>query len=415
MKIAIVSKADSFGGGASRVAEELTNLANKDGYTVHHYCSWAGKGYNEQRRGLYGRFEKIVRGLHFVTKKFGFPELIPYELPFLLRRQKEHHYDLIHFHDLSSAISPLTLKFLSKKLPVVWTLHDCSPFTGGCLYPMECEKYQKDCRQCPRVGEWPIDSYFDLVFMGRWIKKKLHERGDIHLITPSQWMADMALSSNMLQQRPTVISNGVDVSTFQALNKQELREKMKLPLDKTVILLSAGNILDERKGTKYAVEALQRIRELNPYLILVGLMDDQAKEIFKDFDYLEAGYLSDDVSLNEHYAAADIFLFCSLADNQPLVILETMASGTPAVGFKTGGIPEIVENNQTGFLVEQKDIEALEEALRDTIQKQTYISWGKNARSKAEEYYSYENFLDRHINFYNEIVEKYLKENQNEF
>jgi len=415
MKIAIVSKADSFGGGASRVAEELTQLTNQDGYTVHHYCSWSGKGYNETRRGLYGRFEKIVRGLHFVVKKVGFPEFIPFELPFLLRRMRENQYDLIHFHDLSSAISPFTLMWLSKKVPIIWTLHDCSPFTGGCLYPMDCEKYKEDCRNCPQAGEWPIDSYFDFVYMGRWIKKKLHQNKNIHLITPSQWMADMAMSSNMLKEHPCVLSNGVDIENFKALEKDKLKKGMNLPLDRIIILLSAGNLLDERKGAKYAVEACDKIKDLNPYLIIVGMMDEHAKDIFSEFDYFEAGYLSDDLSLNQHYAAADIFLFCSLADNQPLVILETMASGTPIIGFKTGGIPEMVEDNKTGFLVEQKDIDRLEEVLRETIQKQTYIQWGINARKKAVLEYSYEALLENHKKYYEKVLNESLIKLNNEF
>ncbi len=390
-------------------------LANRAGYTVHHYCSWTGKGYTKERRGLYGRFEKVVRGLHYVTKKAGFPELLPYELPFLLRRLKEERYDLVHFHDLSSAISPWSLIYLSKKVPVIWTLHDCSPFTGGCLYPMECEKYKSDCKNCPQIGEWPIDAKIDLVFLGRKIKAKLHRQKNIFLITPSQWMSDMAFSSGMLKQQPTVISNGVDTETFQALDKHMLKKEFSIPLERPVILISAGNILDERKGTRYAVGALEKIADLNPYLIVVGVMDERAKKVFAPFDYYEAGYVSDNRTLNRLYAAADIFLFCSLADNQPLVVLETMASGTPIVGFRTGGIPEMVQEEKTGTLVPQKDIEQLAEKLRVTIAQKKYIEWGRNARERAVEHYRYEKFLQNHIDFYEDILSQHLKERQHEF
>lgn len=415
MKIAIVSKADSFGGGASRVAEELTALANQEGYTVHHYCSWTGKGYTETRRGLYGRFEKFIRRLHYATKKIGFPEFIPYELPFLLRRLKENHYDIIHFHDLSSAISPLTLNYLAKKVPIVWTMHDCSPFTGGCLYPMDCENYKTDCRHCPQSGEWPIDSIFDFAFLGRKIKEKLHRNKNLSLITPSKWMANMAMSSGMISKQPTVISNGVDIEAFRALNKDTLKKEMGLPLDRPVVLISAGNILDERKGTIYAIDALREVQDLKPFLIVVGVMDENARDLFADFDYHEAGYLSTDNDLNRHYAAADLFLFCSLADNQPLVILETMASGTPVIGFQTGGIPEMIDNGETGYLVPQKDVAALVLLLREVIEKRQYVVWGENARKKAEKFYSYDVFLQNHLKYYDIVLKDFLKESQNEF
>jgi len=415
MKIGIISKADSFGGGASRVAEELVDIYNKEHFTAHHYCSWSGKGYEGNRQPLYGRFEGTIRRLHIIFKKIGFPEIIPFELPFILRRLKEHKYDILHFHDLSSAISPLTLMYLARKVPIVWTIHDCSAFTGGCLYPMDCEKFKTNCFNCPQAGVWPIDSKIDLVFFSRWIKKQLHKNKNIHLITPSQWMADTAYSSNMLRVKPTVIPNGVDTNMYKALNKNELRKKLNIPKDRFVILLSAGHILDERKGTKYAIEAIIRIKDINPYLILVGLVDKKAKELFDGIDYYEAGYLSTDKDLNEHYAVADIFLFCSLADNQPLSILETMASGTPIVGFKTGGIPEMVEQDRTGLLVNQYDINGLEKALRNSYNSKSYKKWSKNARMKAEKEYSYKQLLNNHVEYYTNIINNNLKKDQNEF
>jgi len=200
MKIGIISKADSFGGGASKVAEDLVELLNKEYYTAHHYCSWSEKGYQGVRQPLYGRYENEIRKLHLIFKKLGFPEIIPFELPIILRRLKEHRYDILHFHDLSSAISPLTLMYLSKIVPVVWTIHDCSPFTGGCLYPMGCEKFKSNCFVCPQVSTWPIDSKIDLIFFSRWIKKQLHKSRNLYLITPSHWMADVSYSSNLLKR-----------------------------------------------------------------------------------------------------------------------------------------------------------------------------------------------------------------------
>lgn len=411
----MVSKADKFGGGASRVAEELVDLLNKEHFIAYHHCSWSGQGYNKHRRPLYGKFEKIIRKLHYFFKKVGFPELIPFELPIILRRLKEHNYDILHFHDLSSAISPLTLMYLSRKVPVVWTIHDCSPFTGGCLYPMNCEKFKKNCFNCPQAGTWPIDSKIDLIFFSKWIKKQLHKNENIHLITPSQWMADIAYSSGMIKSMPAVISNGVDINIYKALNKKDMRKKFNIPENRFTILLSAGHILDERKGTKYAVEVISRIKDLNPYLILVGIVDEKAKVLFDGIDYYEAGYLSTDKDLNEHYSAADIFLFCSLADNQPLSILETMASGTPMVGFRTGGIPEMIEQNVTGYLVEQYDTKGLEKVLRNSYITKDYSEWSKNAREVAENKYSYELLLKRHVEYYQNIIHENLRKRQDEF
>ena len=177
MKIAQVSKADSFGGGASHVAELIHDGCIDEGFFSHHLASWSGKGYTDKRLPLYGRFEHEIRKLHHVTKKVLVPEFIPYELVPLKRHIQRSDYNLLHFHDLSSAISPSTLASVSKSLPIVWTIHDCSAVTGGCLYPMGCEKYKKACFGCPQKGIWPIDSVMDTTFIGHSVKKNVFVYG----------------------------------------------------------------------------------------------------------------------------------------------------------------------------------------------------------------------------------------------
>ena len=296
-------------------------------------------------------------------RKVGINEFIPIELPFLASAVKKEKYDIIHFHDISSAVSPLTLKYLAARAPVIWTVHDCSPFTGGCLNPMGCIKYQSSCLSCPQKGEWPIDSLLDLVFANRWLKSILHKQNTICLVTPSKWMVKFALSGNMITKMPMLISNGIDTGIYRPVNTYDMRKKIGILDEQIVILIAAGSLSDKRKGIWYAVEAVKSISDLNPFIILAGKADDAIVNSLQGVSYHIAGYISDDAKLNEYYSASDIFLNCTLADNQPLVVLETMASGTPTVGFKTGGVSEMVIQNETGFLVEQKDVVGLEAAL----------------------------------------------------
>lgn len=406
MKVGVISKADHYGGGASRVAGEITSLLNENGYESDHWASWAGDGFNEHRRPLYGHHYTKIKVAHYAGKKLGFPELIPFELPFLLRKKRVFKYDLLHFHDLSSAISVKTLSYLSKKMPVVWTFHDCSPFTGGCLYPMGCESYKTSgCGKCPQLGEWPIDSKLDFTGFMQNQKAKLADTGRVIYVAPSQWMADTAYESGLFKYKPIVISNGVDTELFKPRDKASLKEELGLPLDKVVILISAGSILDERKGTIYAIEALKKLKEYNPHLLLVGNLDDEARQILSDFEYTESGYIGDSEVLSKTYSAADLFLFCSLADNQPLSILETMAVATPMIGFKTGGIPEMVVQNETGYLVEQKDVNGLADILKEVLEQPEVLEcWGTQARKRAVEKYSHEQFLQNHIALYEKVL-----------
>ena len=104
-------------------------------------------------------------------------------------------------------------------------------------------------------------------------------------------------------------------------------------------------------------------------------------------------------------------MHCSLADNQPLSIIESMAMSTPIIGFKTGGIVEMIDQNKNGFLVLQKDINALADAIELAFENNNHISWGISSREKALREYSPEIFLKNHLELYEEMIEKNLLQN----
>jgi glycosyltransferase involved in cell wall biosynthesis len=404
MKIALLSKADASGGGASRVAEELARLLNASGHTAHHYVARKQPD-NPAVRSLYGSFTwgRPLRRLHHLVKRAGFPELIPWEL-LPLYFQQIQHYDLLHFHDLSSAISPLTVKYLACRHPTVWTFHDCSPFTGGCLYPMECNQYQTRCNHCPQLGQWPIDVKFDFTGFMQDIKRKTAQENNFIAATPSQWMAKMAVSSGMYISSPLVVPNGVDTGVFYPFDKKSIRAKLNLPLHRPIILMVAAYLWEERKGVSYALEALARIKHLKPYILLVGHVDEKIKRSLSDYDYFSTGYIPDERLKATYFVAADVFLSCSLAESFSLVTVETMATATPSVSFSTGAITELIEHNHTGYLVPPTDVDGLVTGLTLALTSNRAAEWGRNARRRAETLYSHEVFLKNHLNLYEQVI-----------
>ena len=217
LKLAQLSKADSIGGGASRVAEELADALRITGHEVTHFASYTSHGFGEFQRSLLLQ-NKWMHFLHKKTlslsRRLGIAEIVPLEL-LALWRNNISQFDILHFHDLTSAISPFTLIWLSRKQPVVWTLHDCSPFTGGCLFPMDCNYYKSECRKCPQIGVWPLDSICDCTHIMQAIKSRLHRTKRIHYVAPSKWMARKAFESGKLPVEPVVIANGVNTETYK--------------------------------------------------------------------------------------------------------------------------------------------------------------------------------------------------------
>ena len=400
MKVAQLSKADASGGGASRVAQDTTRLLRKRGVSATH---WIGKGradpaaYQRQLFGLEGAARRLAReGLRVL----GLPDAIPLDLARLLSRPEILRSDILHFHDISSVFSPLSLLLLTRIKPVVWTFHDCSPFTGGCLYPMECVRFRNTCGHCPQLARWPLQSKVDFTRQLRKLRALTHALGRIHCIAPSSWMADIALSSGMLQARPEVVPNGVDTDIFRPMVRAEVRRSLGLPVDERIVLLTSAALDDPRKGTALALGTLQKLDGPRPLLLVVGNRDDKLAATASRLEIRATGFIVEAEQLAMHYAAADLLLFPSLADNMPLVILETMACGTPVVGFATGGAAEMVLQDETGFLVTTGDIDALSRALELALAGDTCWRWGAAARERAVACYSDTIYIDTLLSLY---------------
>jgi glycosyltransferase involved in cell wall biosynthesis len=411
MRIAMISKADRFGGGASRIAEELCVLLESHGHTAHHYVARTDHPQSFTRY-VYGtrRIGKLLRGLHYATQRIGFQDLIPWEFLVLRLFHRIDRYDIVHFHDLSTAISPFTVQLVSRRVPTVWTFHDCAGFTGGCIFPVDCRKFENDCGACPQLSKWPLSFSRDIDFTSVMlrIKRKILADNSIHVIAPSQWMAATAKASGARLGSLTVIPYGIDTALYWPLDKHAVRQSLGLPTDKNIILLSAGDILDHRKGFIYSLRVLQRVRhELNPFILVVGKTDEEMRRQFFGFEYLETGFLADDRMKAQYFAAADVLLFCPLDDNLPLTVMETMATATPMVGFATGGIPEMFENEVSGYLVGKGDVDGVATGLKLAFKGGRAVEWGRAARKRVESVYRQEMFLDNHLNLFQEAISSF--------
>ena len=309
MKIAEVSKADSTGGGASRVAEEIAAGLWASGDVCHHWMKSSSTWFDRvERFPLHcGKFQRVRNKMMSILARLGYPDLVPDELPKLARCAGE--YDLLHFHDLSSAIAPYTLRYLARRMPVVWTFHDCSPFTAGCLYPFECEKYKTGCGGCPQIGVWPLSTQRDRTRTLCAAKAALHREGRVVTIAPSAWMADMAMGSGMLKKRPLVVPNGVDTKVFCPRNNADIKAYLGIARNRPVVLIMAHSLNDKRKGAEFSIAALQSVKDLKPFVLLIGNVGKDLAEKMARLDYLSLGYISSPTQISIWYGAADLFLF----------------------------------------------------------------------------------------------------------
>jgi glycosyltransferase involved in cell wall biosynthesis len=407
VKIAIVSKSDRIGGGASRVAEDLAIWLNESGYRADHFIAFGNKEPYSFQKSLYGEdlTTKICHKAHSLTNKFGFRELLPVEYWLNLKYHLKN-YDIIHFHDLFMSISPFTLALVSQKKPTFFTVHDYSPFTGGCLYPSGCEKFASHCYECPQLSQigWK-NKIRDRTKEIQSIKQWLAHQFPIQYIFPSSWIAQEAQKALDYKIAPQVIYHGIDLNVFSSQTKSEAKQSLNIPKDRIVVVVTAHFLQDPRKGIKFALAALQSVSDLNPLILLVGFADEELRNSLAGLEVKEMGFIAQPKDLAQAYLAADIMLFCSLEEIFGLTVIEAMASSTIVIGFATGGVPEIIQTGRNGVLVEPRNQEALNQALRQTILSNRIGEMAQQARIDVENNFSKSKFLENHIRMYREAID----------
>ncbi len=406
--IAILSKSDLSGGGASRVAQRLADLLIEDGHHATHFVSYyvPPKPVHMQLIQECGSFTYWNDQIRQFSKWMGLPEFLAFD--YRIFRSKAGPVDLLHVHDISSAFSPWSLGRLAREIPVVWTFHDCSPFTGGCLYPMECTRYRKRCGKCPQLGQWPLDTRFD--WTGYMQDTKLSFIRDVCCIAPSQWMADMAMETGRFLSRPTIIPYSIDLSTFQPSPRCEIRNRLQLPLDAVIVCFSSTFLWNSKKGAKYFVEAIRRLKRPNLFALVIGKDETYLRKALEGIPSCFTGFVHDFHQLAEWYSAADFLVMPTIADNLPNSIIETMSCGVPSIAFATGGVVDLIDHDGNGWLAPTGNLEALIEGIRIAIeQPDRRQRWAAAGIEKARQCYNDTLFMQRHYQIYSEVVSCFKK------
>ncbi|HNY64285.1 MAG TPA: glycosyltransferase family 4 protein [Deltaproteobacteria bacterium] len=291
-------------------------------------------------------------------------------------------------------------------IPLVWTLHDMNPFTGGCHYDAGCGCFRASCGQCPQLGS---SSPRDL--SERTWRRKREVFGRIspqrlHIVTPSRWLAQEVRNSSLMSRFPvSVIPNSLDTDAFSPLDKVMARTALGLPLDARAVLFISESTTKERKGFVYLAQALSALADL-PGIHLVSLGRGMPS-VDTSIPHLHLGSLDSDRLLALAYSAADLFVIPSLQDNLPNTVLESFACGTPVVGFDVGGIPDMVRPGETGMLTPLRDSAGLGNAIRSLLLNPALrAGLSANCRRVAVEEYSPAVQAQRYLDLYRSLTGK---------
>lgn len=332
---------------------------------------------------------------------------MPARLPDGLRRRIDAFApDLLHVHWVgNSFLRPETLQGI--QCPIVWTLHDMWTLTGGCYYDGGCGRYTENCGKCPVLGS---DLEGDLS-RSVWQRKHRAWRDlNITLVAPSQWLANCARKSSLHRSRRVeVIPYGVSPATFRPWPKAIAREMLRLPSSGEIILFGAVDTSDPRKGFGYLQTALQQLPASSApvNLVVFGGHFDASHLARANVRVHALGMLKDELSTALAYAAADVFVAPSLEDNLPNTVLESLMCGTPVLGFRIGGIPDVIRHEENGFLIEPRDSMSLSASILRLLKDESLRTrLGKNARDISLLRYTSEKQAQSYYQLYSKILKR---------
>ncbi len=272
--------------------------------------------------------------------------------------------DIINLHWVGGIIDfEHEVEALASK-PVVWTMHDMNPLTGGCHYSGGCERYATSCGSCPLLDSLDKSDISERI----WAKKKAaYDRLDLTCVTPSKWLGDCAGKSSLWQGRERhVIPYGLNTDVFKCGNQEALRKQLGISSDSFLVFFGAESVANQRKGFMHSFNALCSLRKrLGAEGIALAIVGHCPSELAAalPFQAYQFGYVNSPEDMAKAYSLADVCILPSLEDNLPNVGIESLACGTPVVGFRIGGVPDIVTHMETGYLAGAGDVDGLCDGL----------------------------------------------------
>jgi glycosyltransferase involved in cell wall biosynthesis len=317
--------------------------------------------------------------------------------------------DIIHLHWINQGM--LSLKGIRKILEsgkrVVWTMHDIWPATSLCHLTLDCRNFESQCHHCRLLPGGGSDHDLSARVWQR--KQQMLSGQRITFVACSQWLAGEARRSALLKGQDIVsVPNAIDSRIYRPGDKAAARQALGLPPEVPLILFVSQRATNPYKGMDYLIDACRLLAAdaAGPLSrAAVVILGGHAEEIVSQlpFPAYPLGYISEPHRIAQVYQASDVFVLPSLSENLPNTIMEAMACGVPCVGFRVGGIPEMIDHHENGYVANYRDAADLAEGLRYVLSHPDYASLSRNCIQKVSRNYSQQAVAARYIKIYDNL------------
>lgn len=307
---------------------------------------------------------------------------------------------IIHLHWINGGfVSMRQLRNINK--PIIWTMRDMWPMTGGCHYSMGCEKYIDHCGKCPQLHS---TTRFDLSRIVNNSKQKYIPKS-VKLVGISRWLSECAKESSLFKSHDVrTISNNIDTQEFFPVEKSIARLILEIKTDKKIILAGAQKLSDFYKGFDKFLAAIGHLDKSKYHLCFFGNINRQLLTEL-EFSFSEFGFLHDTVSLRLAYSAADVFVAPSIMEAFGKTLAEAMACGTPVVCFDATGPRDIVDHMVNGYRAIPFDPVDIARGIEWICHHENSAELARSARSKSIAFFDSSIIADQYIELYQDMLD----------
>ncbi len=318
--------------------------------------------------------------------------------------------DLINIHKVQHFVDlPALLRNLPPLKPVVITLHDLSPITGGCDYPGSCRRFEASCGCCPIMDSHRAGDYSHRIFRMKEMAYSGPSRERLAFVANSVWSGEKARHSALTKgRRVEVIHCGLDQTVYSSQKRRESRQALGIGAEEPVLLFAAHDLGLPHKGGRYLRDALVNVRCQQPIRLLT--MGAGHFQVGSGCRHTHFGQIESDELQTLLYRAADVFVIPSLEEAFGQSALEAVACGAVVAGFNVGGIPDIVKCDLNGLLVERQDTQALSEAIQKLLEDEALRRhWQNSCETWVREHFSFSKNAAAYVALYDSLLNVELR------
>ncbi len=277
-----------------------------------------------------------------------------------ISKDEINKFDILHLHWINNGF--FNIEYLNQiKIPIVWTIRDMWPFTGGCHYTLECQKFINECSKCPLIKSYYQNK--DIIKSLFYKKKRILSDKKIYIVPISKWLEKQSKKSLLLKDKNFVqIYNSIDNENFYYEDINESRKFLGLPKNKFIILFGSQNLDDELKDNSKIIEIYKKLN--NEYFFMSFGNKTSKFNGIKNF-----GFIKDKKILRKIYSSANLFISFSKQEAFGKTLGEAILCNTPVVAKNNFSNLEIISNRENGFIVENDDYEEGIEWVRQNLDK----------------------------------------------